>query len=536
MVFVDIVTQPGLGPLRGSMDFTFRDDSLNARNAFQREKGPEQTQQYTFNLSGTLRKERTSFSLSAGGASLYDSANIYAATADGHAQAAPIRRPSDRINFNGRLDHALTKAHTLRANFQQNGNDQRNLGVGGFDLPERAFVADDRRQHAAAVGERAAGADLFGEIAPAGAPTGRPTSLVATRSADRPRARRLHRRRRAAGRRPAQPPTSSGRPTSTGRAAGTRSASARWSRAAGTAATTATNYLGTFTFASLEDYEAGTAVELHAAHRQSAGRVLALAGRPLHPGRLARAQEPDAERRPAPGAPDAPRRSTGTWRRAAGFTWSPFKNGKTTVRGGGGIFYEWLEAGHLRADAARRRRPPAGSRRHQSRAIPIRSAAASPGGPAAEQVHARRRPGDADARAWANVGLSQQFSPTFGMNVELQPHDAAATGCAAATSTRRIDGVRPDPASATSRRSSRPRACAALRCTPASTSTCRHGGSFSSPTTRWSTSRTMRTARSACRPTATTSPPSGARRRACRGTSPARWSTLPLPYRASASA
>ena len=78
MVFVDIATQPGIGPLRGSMDFLFRDDSLNARNAFQPTKGPEQTQQYTFNLSGTLRKERTSFSLSAGGASLYDSANIFA--------------------------------------------------------------------------------------------------------------------------------------------------------------------------------------------------------------------------------------------------------------------------------------------------------------------------------------------------------------------------------------------------------------------------------------------------------------------------
>ena len=66
--FIDIITQPGLGPLRGSVDFLFRDDSLNARNAFQPAKGPEQTQQYTMNLSGTLRKERTSFSLSATGA------------------------------------------------------------------------------------------------------------------------------------------------------------------------------------------------------------------------------------------------------------------------------------------------------------------------------------------------------------------------------------------------------------------------------------------------------------------------------------
>ena len=40
LTFVDIATQPGLGPLRGSMDFSFRDDSLNARNAFQPREGP----------------------------------------------------------------------------------------------------------------------------------------------------------------------------------------------------------------------------------------------------------------------------------------------------------------------------------------------------------------------------------------------------------------------------------------------------------------------------------------------------------------
>ena len=93
--FVDIATQPGLGPLRGSIDFSFRDDALNARNAFAAEKGPEQTQQYKLNLSGTLLKERTSFSLSAGGASLYDSANIFAAVPGGPVSGA-VRRPSDR--------------------------------------------------------------------------------------------------------------------------------------------------------------------------------------------------------------------------------------------------------------------------------------------------------------------------------------------------------------------------------------------------------------------------------------------------------
>ena len=69
-----------------------------------------------------------------------------------------------------------------------------------------------------------------------------------------------------------------------------------------------TNYLGTYTFASLADYEAGRPATYTRRDRRSARRVLALAGRALRPGRLARAQEPDAERRRAPGAPDAPRR------------------------------------------------------------------------------------------------------------------------------------------------------------------------------------------------------------------------------------
>ena len=38
MMFVDITTAPGMGPPSGGLDFTFRDESLNARNAFQSQK------------------------------------------------------------------------------------------------------------------------------------------------------------------------------------------------------------------------------------------------------------------------------------------------------------------------------------------------------------------------------------------------------------------------------------------------------------------------------------------------------------------
>ena len=59
MVFVDIHTRPGGGPLRGTADFMFRDESLNARNAFAPRRAPEQQQNGTFTLNGTLIKDRT---------------------------------------------------------------------------------------------------------------------------------------------------------------------------------------------------------------------------------------------------------------------------------------------------------------------------------------------------------------------------------------------------------------------------------------------------------------------------------------------
>ena len=242
MVFVDIVTQPGLGPLRGGLDFTFRDDSLNARNAFVDEKGPEQTQQFTFNLSGTLVKERTSFSLSAGGASLYDSANVFAALPGG-SRSVPIRRPSDRMNVNGRIDHALTKTQTLRVTFQQNQNEQRALGVGNFDLSERAYrrTSDDSVFR---LSESGRGPERVRRVA-VSAPLAFNRAVSAS---ELPTVRVLD--AFTAGGAPeaadATAPRSSGRPTSTGRRGNTRCAPACSSKEARTAAT-AGHYLGTYT-------------------------------------------------------------------------------------------------------------------------------------------------------------------------------------------------------------------------------------------------------------------------------------------------
>ncbi|PYR77073.1 MAG: hypothetical protein DMF86_10265 [Acidobacteria bacterium] len=340
MTFVDISTQPGLGPMRGSMDFTFRDGALDARNAFQAQKGPEQTQQYTFNLSGTLLKERTSFSLSAGGASLYDSANVYAALPNG-PRVAPIRRPSDRVNVNGRLDHAVTKTHTLRATFQQNDNDQHNLGVGSFDLEDRAFARTSR--------------DSLFRLAESG-PWGHTsfaesrlqlhwTSTDATPALDVPTIRVL------------DAFTSGGAQQAGGRDSTELewAANIDWTKKkhavrlgalveGGTyRSDSRTNYLGTYTFSSLADYEAARP----ASYTQRLGDPLVRYAQ-WQAGLFVQDDWRASKNLTLSGGirHELQTHLGDRWNLAprAGFTWSPFKNGKTTIRGGGGIFYDWLDA------------------------------------------------------------------------------------------------------------------------------------------------------------------------------------------------
>src|SRR5687767_1999995 len=141
MMFIDIMTQPGAGPLRGSIDGSFQDDALNARNPFTAVKGEEQVRQYGMSLSGTIRPNKTSFSLNLGGTSQYTSPNLLAVLPDGSTLSEPLRVPSDSVNFNGRMDHAINAEHAVRISFDRNSRDARNQGVGGFNLMDRAYRA-----------------------------------------------------------------------------------------------------------------------------------------------------------------------------------------------------------------------------------------------------------------------------------------------------------------------------------------------------------------------------------------------------------
>ena len=140
MMHIDITTMPGMGPLRGSTDFNFLDESLSARNAFTPVKADEQLRQYGFSLSGTITPNKTSFSVYGGGGYQYTSPNLLAVLPDGETVTDTIRQPRDSFNISARLDHAITRDHAVRVSVDWDTNQTSNLGVGGYNLFARAYA------------------------------------------------------------------------------------------------------------------------------------------------------------------------------------------------------------------------------------------------------------------------------------------------------------------------------------------------------------------------------------------------------------
>ena len=119
-MFVDIITQPGIGPLRGTVRFAFYDSALDGRNPLVPKKGPARDSVVSVNLGGSLIKERASFSLGFYDDTSYRTPNLYAATPSGtRAENLDLRMPSDETEIYGNFDYAVTRDQTLRVSFEQ---------------------------------------------------------------------------------------------------------------------------------------------------------------------------------------------------------------------------------------------------------------------------------------------------------------------------------------------------------------------------------------------------------------------------------
>jgi hypothetical protein len=160
---VDILTKPGFENWHGSFNAGFRDESLNARNAFAPFRAPEQNRRFGFEIGGPLWKKHTSMFLSADGVNSYEAKTIVAALPEG-SYFNQIRQPWRTLNLNARVEHLLTPAHTARVEYQRNATRRDNNGVGNFDFPERGYTTDSVEHLLRFADSGTIGKKLFNEI------------------------------------------------------------------------------------------------------------------------------------------------------------------------------------------------------------------------------------------------------------------------------------------------------------------------------------------------------------------------------------
>jgi hypothetical protein len=160
---VDIFTKPGLENWHGGFNLGFRDESLNARNAFALARAAEQNRRFGFEFGGPLWKKHTSMFLSADGVNSYEAKTIHALLPESLFNDT-IRQPWRTLNLNARVEHLLTPTHTSRVEYQRNATRRDNNVVDNFDLPERGYTTDSAEHVLRFADSGVVGKKLFNEI------------------------------------------------------------------------------------------------------------------------------------------------------------------------------------------------------------------------------------------------------------------------------------------------------------------------------------------------------------------------------------
>ncbi len=138
-VNTEIFQRGGTGAFHGSYEFRFRDESLNARNAYSPTRPPYQQRNFNANTSGPIIRNRLTAAFGGSQTEQENVATIHAETPLGPYTAGITRPEVSRSAFtNG--TYQLRGRQALLFDFNYNMTRSERQGIGEFTLPSRAFT------------------------------------------------------------------------------------------------------------------------------------------------------------------------------------------------------------------------------------------------------------------------------------------------------------------------------------------------------------------------------------------------------------
>lgn len=141
--YVDIATKVVDESISGLLGFNFNDESLNARNTFSESRLPTQDRNISLFVFGNLLKNKSSFELFFFDVRKTNREQIIAVLPNGKISNS-IDTQRDSTYFKFSVKQNLPNNHSGRLSYIFSNSGSDNLGVGGFNLPERAFSSNQR--------------------------------------------------------------------------------------------------------------------------------------------------------------------------------------------------------------------------------------------------------------------------------------------------------------------------------------------------------------------------------------------------------
>jgi hypothetical protein len=137
---IDVYTKPGSDRFHGQAFAQYNNQYLNSRNPLlaQSTRPPYQARLYGFDFGGPLSVNRASLTAAVERREIGENALILATTPEGAINQA-LSAPQTRTSVSPRLDLALNSRNTLTARYQDLRIELDNLGAGDFSLPSRAY-------------------------------------------------------------------------------------------------------------------------------------------------------------------------------------------------------------------------------------------------------------------------------------------------------------------------------------------------------------------------------------------------------------